>query len=588
MRNDLIVKKMFQSVMLVQVLSAVTAFVGSVVDGIVIGSFLGVKAMAAYGIAVPMASIFSGIANIFGTGVSVLCGKYIGEGDKEKTNRIFNGALLMSLVVSIALLLVVFLGAEPIAVALGADGVLVEESAAYLRGFALASPALVWGIILLPIMQLDGDKNRALTTVFVMTAVNIAGDFLNVFVLHQGLWGMALATTVSYYAGLVILLLHFGRHRGIFFLRLRIPSFAEMGNVLSYGFQGALQFVLRSLLVVTLNHVILNISNSTSVAAYSAIYTVSIVCMALGMGAGQSVSLVTSIFSGERDAESIRLLLKESVRSAIIGNAILTGVVAIGASVIIRPFLSSDPEAIGIGGEGLRLFAFCLIFYAINNILRSYYQAMHFLKLAYSYVVLDNYLMIAGFAFAFSRLFGLNGVWLSFLAGEVMSLLCFLFIGAISCGKYKHKKKKDWTDIVMHIDDSFEQSILAFKSWSCATVDEVEQVSSSVLLFCRENGGNQKQALAMSIAVEEMCMNILRYGFKEGGDYSIDVKIMKTESGWKMRIRDNCDAFDPVHYLENYNFTDEAAHIGINMVNSLAKNINYTYTLKINNLLIEI
>ena len=83
-------------------------------------------------------------------------------------------------------------------------------------------------------------------------------------------------------------------------------------------------------------------------------------------------------------------------------------------------------------------------------------------------------------------------------------------------------------------------------------------------------------------------MNILRYGFRAGGDYSMDVKVMKTETGWKMRIRDNCDAFDPVHYLENYNPADEAAHIGIKMVNSLAKSISYTYTLKINNLLIEI
>ncbi len=64
-------------------------------------------------------------------------------------------------------------------------------------------------MMMLPVMQIDGNRAHVYKTVAVMTSVNIGCDFMNGYALHLGLTGMALATTVSHYAALIAALLHF-------------------------------------------------------------------------------------------------------------------------------------------------------------------------------------------------------------------------------------------------------------------------------------------------------------------------------------------------------------------------------------------
>ena len=155
--NATIVRKMFRSTLTIQILTALTAVLGTVVDGIVTAGCLGTNAMAAYGIAVPITTIFTGISGVFGTGISVLSGRTIGAGDKKETNRIFSICMTVSILCSILMILVTYLGAGAIASALGAGGNQYSEVVDYLRGFAISAPGIVLVIELMPIMQIDSD-----------------------------------------------------------------------------------------------------------------------------------------------------------------------------------------------------------------------------------------------------------------------------------------------------------------------------------------------------------------------------------------------------------------------------------------------
>ena len=92
----------------------------------------------------------------------------------------------------------------------------------------------------------------------------------------------------------------------------------------------------------------------------------------------------------------------------------------------------------------------------------------------------------------------------------------------------------------------------------------------------------------LSLAVEEMGMNVIKYGFADRKSHSIDIKVAKQNTSWILRMRDDCPLFDPVHYMESFEETSPEAHIGIRMVSGMAKRMEYVNTLKTNNLLIEI
>ena len=47
------------------------------------------------------------------------------------------------------------------------------------------------------LMRLDGDPNRVIVAVVVMTAMDVAGDLVNALVVHGGMLGMGITTSMS-------------------------------------------------------------------------------------------------------------------------------------------------------------------------------------------------------------------------------------------------------------------------------------------------------------------------------------------------------------------------------------------------------
>lgn len=66
-----IIKKLFRSSVTSIIIAAVAAMFGMLIDGIIIGKFLGTDSMAAYGIVSPLFSIMTAISGILAAGSQV-------------------------------------------------------------------------------------------------------------------------------------------------------------------------------------------------------------------------------------------------------------------------------------------------------------------------------------------------------------------------------------------------------------------------------------------------------------------------------------------------------------------------------------
>jgi Na+-driven multidrug efflux pump len=67
------------------------------VDSMMIGRFLGVDSMTAYGLANPVLLIFAAYGAMLSAGIQVMCGKTMGAGDKEGTNACFSASAVLAL-----------------------------------------------------------------------------------------------------------------------------------------------------------------------------------------------------------------------------------------------------------------------------------------------------------------------------------------------------------------------------------------------------------------------------------------------------------------------------------------------------------
>lgn len=572
--------KLFRSALMVQIVAGIVGVIGMVVDGAVTGQCLGTDAMTAYGLVTPVATVFVACAGVFELGASILIGRLAGARKTEEAAAALSTCILFALIFSLVMSAAVFCFADRIALLLGAEGVIADMGADYLRGYSLCAPALLLLMVLMPVMQVNGKRQVVLIAVVTMTTVNIAGDLLVGFVINGSLFGMALATTISYFAALVLMLPFLFRRDNAMKVSCKGVSLHYAGEMLSGGLPNALQQVCKSVLIVILNSRLLRISNSNAVAAFTVIMSAANLCMALGSGIGSAVSMLTGVFTGDRDDVAIRQLFRTAVSRAVLYDAVLCAILLAGAGIII-PVFTSDKDLISLAVPGFRLYCLSMIGYAVNVTLRLYYQALRRRVLSYLYVIANSLVFTALGALVMSRLFGVEGIWLSFLFGETMSLVLLAVYVLLS-----NRGNIPAADKFMLIPSELTADVIDRFDGSADTPEGIVTVSENVRGFCLKNNADDETAFVLSLAVEEFGEYILKENQGSSKAPLVEIRVLCRQDKWTLRVRDNGRRFNPLDVLKEQDDRD-FSRVGIRMLSKLIVNIEYVDTLNLNNLNME-
>ena len=80
------IRKLVRQMLTAQTLSAMTVSLCLLIDNIMIGHFLGERALTAYGLASPLLLIIGAVGTMLCSGAQVACGKSLGRADWAETN----------------------------------------------------------------------------------------------------------------------------------------------------------------------------------------------------------------------------------------------------------------------------------------------------------------------------------------------------------------------------------------------------------------------------------------------------------------------------------------------------------------------
>ena len=188
-KSDSIIEKVFRTSLVSMTAAVVVTMLGIVIDGIVIGRFLGPECMAAYGLTAPVTSLVTALSGLMTEGTQVMCALNLGKGDVKRARGIFSVCMAFTLLVSVVLVACVLLFTPDISALLGARGESAHLQALvadYLRGLAISFPATIFLFEFNSLMRLDGDSMRVVVAVLTMTVLDIVGDFLNALVIGGG------------------------------------------------------------------------------------------------------------------------------------------------------------------------------------------------------------------------------------------------------------------------------------------------------------------------------------------------------------------------------------------------------------------
>lgn len=583
MTNDYIVRQIYRKYLTVSIMSMAAATLGMVVDGVVVGNFLGSTSLAALGLCAPLFVLFAAVAGIFSNGSVSVCANYIGRGEKKKVNEVFTVILFVTAILSVVIAVLTFFGSAVVANLLGAEGALLDDTVSYVQGLSFGAVPIIMYQVVLAFARTDGSPSLGLLSVIGMTAVNVFLDLFNVFVLHWGMTGMALATTISYVAAAFIACSHFAKKNNTLRIVKSVNPIPALREVMVTGTPNAVNKLCNTLRGVFLNNMLGILGGSVAITALSVQGNLNGILGAVSMGVGATTLLVSGIFYGEED----RRTLKDSVGFSLKLGLVLTGVLAVLGIIFVKPLIrlyTQDAEVVEIAVRTMVCYLISLPLNCVNVVFLNYYQSSANLLMANLVCIGNNLLFMVLPVLALSPVFGLNGVWISFIIAELITIVFTILLIRFKSGKWPFKLE----DLLLLRKDfgvSDENQVDVSLS---NNMEDIIQLSVKIERFCKKHLVDVRRTYFLSLCIEEMAGNVVEYAFGEKDkEHFIDIKVMYKDGDLIFRMRDDGKPFNPLSVLDESNEGVEK-NIGIRMVSKICRNIDYRNTVGMNNLIIKL
>ncbi|MCC8145490.1 MAG: polysaccharide biosynthesis C-terminal domain-containing protein [Bacteroidales bacterium] len=178
--------------------------VQSIIDGIIVGNYLGADALASVSLILPAYTIPSSIALILGIGAQAQMSIAMGAKDYVKFKTALKTGAVSIIAYAIIIALIFNLFPRQLAGFLGAEGDLLDGSLNYMRGLMPFMAASLCFIFLDYTLKTLGHPRFSMIMIVSSILLNILLSILFVTQLGLGTFGVGLATGVSILTGCII------------------------------------------------------------------------------------------------------------------------------------------------------------------------------------------------------------------------------------------------------------------------------------------------------------------------------------------------------------------------------------------------
>ncbi len=578
------IQKLFFSLIPVQILLVAIGSLNSVIDGVMASRFIGPDAMTVTGLYMPLIKIIETINAVLLGGSQILCGQFLGKNQVERTRSVFSLDMLviagMSCLVS-ALCLLFPMG---MARMLGADAASAEGLKSYILGTAGGILPQMLCAQLSAFLQLEQQNRRAYLGILVMMAVNAGLDYLFIVVLRRGLFGLGLATALSYWAFFLVLGAYYFQKKAVIRFRFRGIQGRDLGPILRIGIPGAVVVFCLSLRGFAVNALLLRHSGGDGVAALAALNTFGGLLYATTAGIASTTRLLVSVYVGEEDRVGIVQIMKTALLRGVPIVAGVAALVCLLAAPLTKVFFPDTGSNVFLLTRALfRIYPLCMPLSAICAIFINYYQSCSRTGIVHVLSVMDGVLGVCLSSLLLAPLMGAVGVWIAHVLNGVYTTLAVVLYAGIRNRRFPRTFEE-----LLTMEEGFGVSEDRRLALTVRSFNEVSEASQEIVDFCRRMGFDKTRAFHAGLCMEELASNVIEHGFGDGRRHSVELRVVQKADTTLLRVKDDYRAFNPKEAMEMLDPADITHHIGLRIVSRYAKKMYYNSALGLNVLSIEI
>ena len=572
-RNSKLINRKFITYLIPSILMIFAMQFGSLVDGILVGNFIGNEALSASSLVLPVLYVVQIPGFALGIGGSIVVANLLGKRDAVGAKKVFSFSMIVGMGISIVFALLSFVISQPLAALFGEAS--LQYSYPYIYMYLLTDPIITFALLIGSFMAVDNNPRLSSIFYIVSNVAKVGLEILFIKVFNMEMYGAALSTGAGYFVGLVVVIFYFISKKRLLSLTFNIKN-SGAKEIVKASSTTAINLLLTAVQMLIVNIFIGKLLSDLDLVLYGLISNMVFLFDLLCGGVLNIIPNLCGIFYGEKDYYSLKSVARKIY------------VINVGITILISLFILIFPSAycalFGYSGEAdlnyvnkmLWVYLASFIPYEINKFSMNYYPTIDKTITSMVTVFLRELIIVLPLTLVLLHTNGLLGYGIACAVNEIATvIITYIFI-------FFYNKKKKLNGILML--EKFEA-----ESFDVSLDNEEKNasiVSEQIIEFAKAHNIPNRESQIVGLAAEEMVDNIIVYGYKKKSRNYIDVNMKLIDDTLLLRIRDDGVPFDPTKY--EFDENEDFSTSGIKLIKSLTDKVSYMRILNLNNTVFEI
>ena len=402
----------------------------NVVDRIYIGRIPGAGSLplTGVGLCLPILSMVTAFANLFGMGGAPLCSIERGRGNVDEAERIMGNSFAMMVLFGVGLTVLGLVLKRPMLYLFGASDATYPYADQYVTIYLLGSLFVMAGLGMNSFINSQGFGRIGMMTVLLGAVANIILDPIFIFVFHMGVQGAALATIISQFLSAAWIIRFLTGPRTILKLRRSAMKLERRRvlKIMGLGLSGFTMSITNSLVQIVCNATLRDFGGDLYVGAMTVINSIREVVQMPVQGLTNSAQPVMGFNYGAEKYGRVRQAIKFTSAVSIVYTCAIWAGLYFAPGFFIGIF-SSEEELLAIGVPAMHIYYFGFFMMSLQMAGQAVFVALRRAKNALFFSIFRKVIIVFPLTVILPHFWGLgtDGV---FLAEPISN-----FIGGTAC-----------------------------------------------------------------------------------------------------------------------------------------------------------
>lgn len=575
-RNAKLINRKFITYLIPSILMIFAMQFGSLVDGILVGNFIGNEALSASSLVMPILYVVQIPGFALGIGGAIVVATLLGKRDEIGAKKAYSFSLIVGMGISILFAAIAYPISAPLASLFSDGNALYQQYATeYIMMYLVTDPIITFALLIGSFMAVD--NNPRLSSIFYILS-NIAKvglEILFIKVFDWGMYGAALSTGAGYFVGLIVVIFYFASKKRMLKITFNLKE-SSGKEIFKATSTSALNLLLTAIQMLIVNIFIARLFNDFDLIIYGLISNMVFLFDLLCGGVLNIIPNLCGIFYGEKDYYSLKSIARKIYWINIIITVLISLFILIFPKAYCQIFGYTPTERVDYVNAMLWVYLISFIPYEINKFSMNYYPTIDKNAPSMVTVLLRELIIVLPLTLVLLHTHGLLGYSIACAVNEIATvIIVYVFI-------LIYDKKKKYKGILMLEDIDPETFDVSLENEE----ENASIVSEQIIEFAKKHNVPDRESSIVGLAAEEMVDNIICYGYKKEKRNYIDVNMKLVDDTLLLRIRDDGVPFDPTKY--DFDDNENYSTSGIKLIKNLTDKISYMRILNLNNTVLEI